>query len=77
MSDIKAIVIRGDFTEAEFARLVALIRGMDDARPDAHFHIIAVAPEQHSLEIADQLMHRMVPEQPGRTTEWSTWRRKT
>lgn len=70
MSDIRAIVIRGDFSEAEFTQLVALIREMDQARPGTFFEIVAVDPTANSLEIADQLLRGAMPKRDDRHTDW-------
>ncbi len=69
--DHRAIVIRGDFTDTEFAELVAFIRRLDNARPDAFFEIVQVDPANNSLEIGEQMLRAALPEMPGRTTKWS------
>lgn len=75
MESIQAIVIRGDFTEEEFADLVAFIRQMDDRRPGAKFAIVGVDPSASILEVAESLLGKAVRELPGRRTDWSFWRR--
>lgn len=67
MSAIKSILIRGDFTDAEFAELVAVIRRLDDRRPDARFELVAVDPTRPS-DVVEQVLRESLPPQPGRTT---------
>lgn len=75
MSGERAIVVRGDFTDAEFTRLVALIRLMDEARPGAFFEIVAVDPAQHSMEIADLILRGALPPMAGRETTFRSIKR--
>jgi hypothetical protein len=74
MSDIKAIILRGDFTEAEFGEIVALLRRLDDQRPDGHFEVVAVDPTASGLEHAERVMHDALPPQEGRKTDWATFK---
>jgi hypothetical protein len=76
MKNIEAIVIRGDFTKEEFAKLVALIREIDAHRPDGHFEIVAISPTNTSLEIAERELRDAVPDLPGRVTDFSVWKRR-
>jgi hypothetical protein len=70
---MKAIVIKGDFTEAEFAALVAQIRQLDQARPDARFEITLLDP-QRTLMDAQPLIRQVLPELPDRITSFVTVR---
>jgi hypothetical protein len=66
---IKAVVIRGDFTDAEFAALVAAIRRLDAQRPAANFEIVAVNPDTTGMEHARRLLEESLPPMPGRKPE--------
>jgi hypothetical protein len=70
---MKQIIIRGDFTDAEFAELVALIRRLDDRRPNARFELIGIDPTQSSTG-AEQVLRDALPDQPGRHTEWVSFK---
>jgi len=71
----RGIIITGDFTEAEFAALVAALRRLDDARPTARFGITRFDTAATSLELAEVLLREAVPEQPHRRTDWATLKR--
>lgn len=73
---MKAMIIRGDFTEAEFSRVVAVIRDIDAARPSGHFELIALDPEA-SLAQAEQTLHRIMPTRTGRATSWGVIKRSS
>jgi hypothetical protein len=75
MPDIKAIVIRGDFTEDEFALLVKALRFIDTCRPTAHLEIVAVDPTDHSLATAEALLRAAVPPDPDRQTDIAVFKR--
>jgi hypothetical protein len=65
---IKALVLKGDFTEAEFTELVALLRRFDTDRPQAQLHILMIDPAIE-WETAAAMIERALPEQEGRETE--------
>jgi hypothetical protein len=67
---IRAIVVRGDFTEAEFAEVVEVIRRIDARRPDAHLEITAVDPETSSLALAEEILRQALPDKPDRETDF-------
>jgi len=41
---MRAVLIKGDFTDAEFAEVVALIRRIDNARPEGLFQVLVNNP---------------------------------
>jgi hypothetical protein len=67
MSDIGKMVIRGNFTRAEFAAIVATVRGFDQQRPDAHFEIIAISDDA-TVEQMTEVLREALPEREGRET---------
>lgn len=76
MSKIQAIVVRGPFTEDDFALLVATIREIDGRHPDDTFEVVAVDPTDTAIETAEAMLKQAVPSLPGRETTFKTIRRK-
>jgi hypothetical protein len=52
---IRAMVIKGDFTEAEFTELVALLRRFNTERPDAQLRMLMIDPEGRETELLELL----------------------
>jgi len=75
MPDIKAIVIRGDFTEYEFALLVKTLRLIDTCRPAVHLEIVAVDPGDSSLGMAEAMLRSVLPEEADRQTDVAVFKR--
>jgi hypothetical protein len=76
MPDFHAIVIRGPLTEDDLRLLAATIREIDDRHDGVDaFEVVAVDPTDTSLEIAEALLKRAVPEVPGRVTTYQSWRK--
>jgi hypothetical protein len=65
---IRAFVIRGDFDDADYVELVALIRAIDDRHPERLYEITAVDPERSALDSAKVVMDAL-PKVDGRQTE--------
>ncbi len=65
---VKALVVKGDFTEEEFAEVVALLRKFDTARPDSQLRVLMIDPTIE-WETAKAMIDRALPEQAGRVTD--------
>lgn len=65
---IRAIAIRGPFTDADLAEIIALIRIIDDRNPAGHFELAAVDPEASAMEMA-QRIEKALPPRKGRRTD--------
>jgi hypothetical protein len=63
-----AMVIRGNFTRAEFATIVATVRELDQRRPDAHFEIVAIADDATTEQMTDALRAALPPREDRETT---------
>jgi hypothetical protein len=67
-SDIKvAMVIRGNFTRAEFATIIATVRELDQKRPDAHFEVVAVS-DNATVDQMAEVLKAALPDREGRET---------
>jgi hypothetical protein len=75
-ASIQAIVIRGPFTEDDFALLAAAIRQIDERHASEHFEIVAIDPTSTALEVAEDMLKRAIPPLPGHTTTFRTKRRR-
>lgn len=75
MKNKAIIIIRGNFTNEEFAEIVAVLRQIDTRRPDACLEIGAVDPTGTAMEIGAKALREALPELPGRQTDFSIWRR--
>lgn len=70
------IIIRGPFSEADFALLVAALRQIDmTAPPECVFEMARADPNQTPLEIAEKLLRDAMPELPGRSTTFEVIKR--
>lgn len=70
MIPFKRITIVGDFTDAEFVEITALLREMDTRRPEACFNIIS-EDWNRPLGSAKDLIAKALPPVPGRYTDWT------
>ncbi len=69
MSTITEVIIRGDFTQTEFADLIAFIRRLDDARPTAQIEITFHLPKEASIDDAERMIRTALPKEDGRFTD--------
>jgi hypothetical protein len=65
VSKINGIVVKGEFTEVEFARIVALVREMDTV-PGRLLQITVLGNDSTSLEDGRAIVERALPPQPDR-----------
>jgi len=72
---MRALLIKGDFTDAEFAEVVALIRRIDAARPDAFFQVLVNNPGD-TIEESLRRLRAALPDQADRMTEWFKFKRR-
>jgi hypothetical protein len=61
---IKAIIVRGEFTQDEFNRVVAVVREID-TRPGRTLHVMAIDPDG-SMEDGRRVLEEALPPMPGR-----------
>lgn len=71
MSDMRAMVVQGDFTDEEFAQVVRLIREIDDQRPTGTFEVTVADSGRSSVEMAQEIMRRALPARSDRETKFA------
>lgn len=77
MTDFRAIVIRGPFSEDDMAMLVETLRQIDERHGGTDtFELAALDPRDTALEAAEEMLHRVVPDHPNRVTAFTTIRRR-
>lgn len=69
---MSTIVIRGPFTDAEVAALVALVGRIEHKRPDETFEVFIDAPEEQGT--VDEIIDKINPPRPGYTRTLSYWK---
>lgn len=65
---VRAIALRGPFTDADVAELADVIRRIDSRNPTATFEFYALDPDESVFE-SKRLMAQVLPEMPDRKTE--------
>jgi hypothetical protein len=72
-----SITISGEFEEHELAAMVMLLRSIDVKHPERHYDITITDPRNgKSLEEAEAMIRRLVPNLPDRRTKISVVRRQ-
>ena len=68
------LTIEGEFTAFELAALYSFIRGLDrDAR---HWKVFVEDPSGTTLREAMVMLRKMMPDVPGRHTEFAAFRKQ-
>lgn len=70
MAEMRTLIIRGNFTDEEFAKIVAVVRKIDDERPNGHFEVLGIDPHS-DMDTAEEIIRKALPPMSGRNTKWS------
>jgi hypothetical protein len=71
-----SITIKGPFEMDEVARLIDLIRDLDNRHPERRYEIIIDDPEVTIAEAEKTMRDDLLPPVPGRSTAFATFRKQ-
>lgn len=71
---IKAFILRGPFSQDDFAILVEAVRRIDDRHPHNNYELVAVDAQETALSMADKILREAISPKPDRVTEFWTVR---
>ena len=72
---VQRLIIDGDFSTDELARVLRVLRDIDDARPDAKI-VLCSEGLPGSIDQVEETFRQVIPEREGRQTSWFSMRRE-
>lgn len=74
--EIRAVVIKGSFTEADWRDLTRVIRRIEQRHPTETYHLMILDPTTNPIEDAEELLRRTFPRISNEEPFFETRRRK-